>query len=103
VARIPLRDLKPGMVLAEPVVGPGGKQLAAAGSALTPDAIQLMRSWGVEAAAIGEATAGPDPQVLLAAQRAVAPRFRGQVTDHPAIRTVFAVAVERELRRTGRA
>jgi len=41
-------------------------------------------------------------KVLLAARRTAAGRFRGQPTDHPAIRMLFAVAVARLVKTGGR-
>lgn len=101
--RLPLAQLAPGMVLAEAVVGPGGRQLAAAGTALTAQHLALFKAWGIaDAEVTGGRGAGPDPAALAAAQRAVAPRFRGQPVEHPAVRACFQEAVQRQLRAAGR-
>lgn len=101
--RVPLAQLAPGMVLAEPVVGPGGRQLAAAGTALTAQHVALFKAWGIAEAEIAEGqSAAPDPAALAAAQRAVAPRFRGQPVEHPAVRACFQEAVLRRLRTPAR-
>lgn len=96
--RTPVRDLKPGAVLAEAVSGPGGRQLATAGTALTAQHLQVLRAWGIESVDIAEAKPAIDQQLLLAAQRAAAARFRGQPADHPAVRALFQAAVVRQLR-----
>lgn len=97
--RTPVRDLKPGAILAEAVTGPGGRQLATSGTALTLQHIQVLRVWGIDSVDVAEAKPAQDDKVLiLAAQRAAAARFRGQPTDHPAIRALFQAAVLRHLR-----
>lgn len=96
--RAAVRDLRPGAVLAEAVAGPGGRQLAAAGAALTAQHLQVLRAWGIESVDIAEARPAIDPEALQAAQRAAAARFRGQPADHPAIRALFQAAVARHLR-----
>jgi hypothetical protein len=98
--RLTIGDLRPGAILAEAVRGPGGRQLAAAGTVLTAQHLQVMRIWGIESVEIEQAAPGPDREAMLAAQRTVAARFRGQPTDHPAIRALFAAAVARQLRTT---
>lgn len=96
--RTAVRDLKPGAILAEAVSGPGGRQLAQAGTPLTVQHLQVLRAWGIDAVDISDAKPQIDPQILIAAQRTAAMRFRGQPTDHPAIRAMFQAAVQRQLR-----
>lgn len=96
--RVPVGELRPGAILAEAVRGPGGRQLAAAGTALSAQHLQVMRIWGIEAVEIEQAVPAPEHEALLAAQRTVAARFRGQPTDHPAVRALFTAAVVRQLR-----
>lgn len=96
--RTAVRDLQPGAVLAEAVNGPGGRQLATAGTALTAQHLQVLRAWGVDSVDIAESRPAIDPHLLLAAQRTAASRFRGQPTDHPAVRALFQIAVLRQLR-----
>ncbi|MCS6971356.1 MAG: hypothetical protein RMM29_02905 [Planctomycetota bacterium] len=100
--RIPLAQAEPGMVLAAPVIGPGGKQLAAAGTALTAQQVALLRTWGIAAVEVVERRSTPDPAALAAAQRQVAVRFRGQPVDHPLVRALFQAAVQRQLHGGGR-
>ncbi len=97
--RVPANGLQPGAILAEAVRGPGGRQLAVAGTALTPQHLVVLRAWGIESVEIGEPPADPDRERLVAAQRVVAARFRGQPADHPAVRALFQAAVARELQR----
>lgn len=96
--RVEVRTLSPGAVLAETVCGPGGRQLATAGTALTAQHLQVLRAWGIPAVEIADAAAPADDQALRAAQRQVAARFRGQPPDHPAVRALFQIAVARHLR-----
>ena len=100
--RVAVTELKPGCVLAAPAVGPGGRQLAPVGSTLTLQHIVVLRAWGIAAVEITDSPAAVDPQalktVLMTAQRVVAARFRGQPTEHPAIRALFAAAVARQLK-----
>ncbi len=87
-----------GMILAEDVVAPSGQRIAGTGATLTEKHLVAFQTWGVAAIAIA-AGSGPavDPQKLAEARRAVAPRFAGQPTDHPAIREFFRLAVDRHL------
>jgi hypothetical protein len=88
-------EVKPGSVLAAPAVGPGGRQLAPVGSVLTAQHIIVLRAWGIAKVEIADDQEAADKQARLAAQRIVAARFRGQPTDHPAVRALFAAAVVR--------
>ncbi len=96
--RFTVSELRPGAILAEAVRGPGGRQLAAAGTVLTDQHLQVMRIWGIESVEIEQTAPGPDREALLTAQRTVAARFRGQPTEHAAIRALFAAAVARQLK-----
>lgn len=119
MARLSLNKLRAGMTLKEPAVGPGGRQLAPAGIPLGENHLQILRAWGIDAVEVVEedttcATANVGAAAVAsvatvtahmatqAAQRVVAPRFRGQPVFHSAIRTLFAIAVARELRRASR-
>ncbi len=97
--RLAVGELQPGAILAEAVRGPGGRQLAASGTILTAQHLQVMRIWGIESVEIEQAMPGPDREALLAAQRMVAARFRGQPTEHAAIRALFVAAVARQIKR----
>jgi hypothetical protein len=98
--RVATADLRAGMVLAAPVSGPGGRQLAAAGTALTDKHLQVLRVWGIDGVEITDTAPTPSPaeEALRAAQRESAYRFRGQPVDHPAVRVLFQIAVKRLLR-----
>ncbi len=96
--RIALPDLRPGAVLAAPAVGPGGRQLAPVGTTLTAQHLIVLRAWGIAEVEVADDRAIIDQQATIAAQRVTASRFRGQPTDHPAIRVLFATAVARQLR-----
>lgn len=95
--RVSVIEVKAGSILAAPAVGPGGRQLAPVGSALTAQHIIVLRAWGIAEVDIADSKEAADKQARLAAQRIVAARFRGQPTDHPAIRALFAAAVVRQL------
>ncbi len=96
-----VRDLRGGMVLKEAAVGPGGRVLAPAGQPLTDQQIEVLKAWGIESVEVANPASRPaiDPNVLKAAQRAVAGRFHGQPTDHPAIRALFQAAVVMQVKR----
>lgn len=102
MAAVGVDTLRPGSVLAAPVSGPGGRELAPAGQPLSDKQIQILRAWGVTTVELASAAPRPDEQILLAARRTAAGRFRGQPTDHPAIRMLFAVAVARLVKTGGR-
>ena len=102
--RIAVSEVKAGSILAAPAVGPGGRQLALVGSVLTVQHLIVLKAWGIASVEITvDNTSAPDSKAAadkaarLAAQRIVAARFRGQPTDHPAIRALFAAAVVRQL------
>lgn len=98
MAAVPLAGVQPGAILAAAVSGPGGRELAPAGVPLTDRHLQALKAWGIASVELAAAAPAIDPRVLQAAQRAVAPRFRGQPTDHPAVRAMFATAVARQLK-----
>lgn len=98
--KVSLSAVQPGMVLAAPVLGPGGRQLADAGTVITDQHLKVMRVWGIDAVAVvGTDRVPVSDAILQAAQRQVAPLFRGQPVEHPVVRALFAVAVERAMRR----
>lgn len=96
--RIAVGELRPGAILAEAVRGPGGRQLAIAGTVLTAQHLQVMHIWGIESVDVEQSAPSPDREALLTAQRTVAARFRGQPTEHAAIRALFVAAVARQLK-----
>lgn len=98
MASVGVDVLRPGMLLATPVSGPGGRELAPAGQPLTEKHLQILRAWGVAAVEVATTAPRPDEKILMAARRTIAPRFRGQPTDHAVIRTLFAVAVARHIK-----
>lgn len=90
--------LKPGMELAEDVNAPGGRRIAGSGAVLTDKHLAAFRTWGIAAVLITDASAPAiDPALLTEARRRVAPRFAGQPTDHPAVRELFRIAVDRQV------
>lgn len=92
--RVVLAQLAPGAILDQAVQGPGGRQLAAAGTALTEQHLKVLRIWGIEAVMIrGSAAPAPEDAARAELQRMIARRFWGQPADHPAVRTLFQVAV----------
>lgn len=98
--RVATAELRVGMVLAAPVSGPGGRQLAAAGTALTDKHLQVLRVWGIDGVEVTDSAPTPSPaeDALLKSQRETAYRFRGQPVDHAAVRVLFQLAVKRLLR-----
>ena len=96
--RIAIGLVQPGMILAAEVQGPGGQVIAGTGATLTAKHLTAFVTWGVHTVPI-EAGSGPtpDPHLLALSRRTVAPRFSGQPTNHPFIREIFRIAVERRL------
>ena len=86
------------MILAEEVNAPGGQRIAGVGALLTDKHLAAFKTWGITAIVIADGS-GPaiDPALLAEARRVVAPRFAGQPTDHPAIRELFRIGVDRQL------
>lgn len=89
--KLGLDDLKPGMVLAEPVYNFQGLLLLAAGATLYGKNIRLLRSWGVtkvciEADADAEESGGRDFKSDLELQEKIKSslmdKFAGLLEDH---------------------
>ncbi len=99
--RLTVGDLRPGAVLAAPAIGPGGRQLAPVGTTLTAQHLIVLKAWGLTDVEVADDRAIMDQQALIAAQRVAAARFRGQPTNHPAVRVLFTAAVARQLRGGG--
>ncbi len=98
MARISTALTQPGMILAEDVNAPGGQLIAGAGATLSAKHLVAFKTWGIPAVMITDESAPAiDPALLAEARRLVAPRFAGQPTDHPAIREIFRIGVERQV------
>ncbi|MFZ7125423.1 MAG: hypothetical protein ACOWWM_04620 [Desulfobacterales bacterium] len=57
MARLPIDQIQPGMVLSDPVVNREGTLLLGKGSRVSTDAIRLMKSWGIFTIAIEDGVA----------------------------------------------
>lgn len=100
---IPLESAQPGMVLAGDVRDRRGRLLLAAGRELTPQALRIIRMWGVTE--LDVAGAGPEsvvePEAPIAPARLDAARdraeqmFRHAGHEHPVLAELFRLATLR--------
>ena len=95
---IALSQLKPGMVLAEPVRNFQGVLLLDTGAALTEKNIQILKSWGVRKVIIeGEGRekkredTEPENKARRSVQKALAEKFSGVMND-PVMMEIMRVA-----------
>ena len=96
-----IKELKPGMVLAEDVTDIKGRLLLPKGKPIAPEHIRIFKIWGVAQVSVtgapgeGEASAKPiDPVRLESIRRELEHRFRLADRNHPAIRAVFDQALQ---------
>jgi putative nucleotidyltransferase with HDIG domain len=96
-----IKELKPGMVLAEDVTDIKGRRLLPKGRPIAPEHIRIFKIWGVAQVQVagppeeGEASAKPiDPARLESVRRGLEERFRLTDRSHPAIREIFAQALQ---------
>ncbi len=94
---INIDDLRPGMVLAQDVLGKNGRLLLPAGTALLPNHMRVLRIWGVtEAAVVGEEAPGqaPDGAAMEAAREAAEAQFRCANLEHEAVAELFRLRAQ---------
>jgi len=110
MAKVAVDNLEVGMVLAADVHDRAGRMLLGAGVELTPKHLVIFRTWGVEEAAIvgddndGDGPALPaevTPELLAAAEVALAPLFRATNLEHPAMAELFRLASLRKALHAG--
>jgi len=110
MAKVAVDNLEVGMVLAADVHDRAGRMLLGAGVELTPKHLVIFRTWGVEEATIvgGEnGTEGPalpaevTPELLAAAEAALAPHFQAANLEHPAMAELFRLASLRKALHAG--
>ena len=103
-----IEQLQPGMVVKYDVKDAQGRLLLGSGAILDERHIGMFRNWGVTGVEIRQGQAdecdepGPaelDPELLEKAEAMTRERFRCANTDHPAMRELFRLAVERQARR----
>lgn len=105
---IPTAVLQPGLVAAAEVRSRQGQLLVAAGAALTPRQIAILRTWGVAGVHIAdpaEAERNARPVTrdeVVAAEAVERTRFAGCDLAHPAVKALWLLALRRRIQR-GRA
>ena len=68
--------VKEGMVLAVDLRGPGGRFLAAAGTAITPQHLRALEIWGIAEIAVESTNSEPPSEMQLPPDPAVEARIR---------------------------
>ena len=89
IQRLPMDQLKPGMVVASPVTTPDGRTLCAAGAKLSEQSLRRLRGMGVEW--VGVLSRGTEE--TAGAPDLVRRRFRRAVND-PAMAALCEIVVE---------
>lgn len=101
---IKTKHLQPGAVLAEDARDRSGRLLLEAGASITTKHIQTFLAWGVAEVSVADETmveqvaepvAEPDPASRAQAESRLEPRFVLVDRSHPAINTLYEIAVER--------
>jgi HD-like signal output (HDOD) protein len=100
VGSLPFDALEPGMTLAADLNGPDGKMLLPKGIVLTDSHLKSLRARGVTRAVIAEEGDAPaevsiPPELLEKSQGHVDPNFFANDLGHPAIETLYSLAVTR--------
>ncbi len=103
MGKVAIDNLVPGMRLSSDLRDRNGRLLLKAGTELTDRCLHLLRTWGaVEAEIEGsdeDGTGAPvevDPQLLASIEKKIAPLFRGNNPDHPAIRELMRIRIMQE-------
>ncbi len=106
MGKIAIDNLETGMVLAGDVHDRSGRMLLGAGAELSQKHLVIFRTWGVlEADVVGhgddatteQVPANVDPAELVAAEQAVAHRFKHTNRTHPAISELIRLAALRKV------
>jgi hypothetical protein len=101
--RVAVTELVPGMVLSADVLDRSGRFLLGAGAILETRNIRAFRAWGIEQVDVAglNADSGPqappatDPAALVSARQVADRRFRRVNRDHPVMRQLFDLYVQR--------
>lgn len=97
-------SIEPGMILASDLLTPEGRFLLPKGAELKESAIKTCKAWGVRQADILDLDQNQlneaklalfDPEHLERSRAFLAPMFRGADPDHPAMREIIRIALER--------
>ena len=108
MAHIPLEALESGMILKTDVCDRSGRLLLPAGAELTDKMLKVFRTWGITHADIqrdADETPGDecetdlslDPILLAEAEQSVAQLFRHNDPEHPMIRELMRVCLDRRV------
>lgn len=109
MAIIIIDNLAPGMTLRSNVCDRSGRLLLPAGNVLTEKHLKIFRTWGISEVDIvgddqGETVQVPsgddiDPERLAEAETAIEQLFAHNRPDHPAIRELKRLCVQRRINR----
>jgi hypothetical protein len=109
VSLVPIDNLVPGMVLRTAVCDRLGRLLLPEAAELSEKHLKIFRTWGIaEVDVVGSSHEGAstppatdpqiDPERLARAEADVLPRFVHADTEHPAVRELMRLCIEREAR-----
>lgn len=100
MARILLDQVKPGMVLEQPVSNANGRMLIPAGCELNEKHIKAMKMWGIPDVSVkgtdevkNDGNGDMDPKKIDAAKTALADTFRHTNQDLTAMQEIYKLAV----------
>lgn len=109
MAVVHIEKLAPGMVLSQDVCDRSGRMLLPAGAELTEKHFSIFRMWGVlEAQIVGDSVAKDaqatsdqelDPALLAGARDHVERLFVHNDPDHPAIKELMRICIDRRAAR----
>ncbi|EGV31816.1 hypothetical protein ThidrDRAFT_1701 [Thiorhodococcus drewsii AZ1] len=98
-----LEDITPGMLLAKDVSDPNGTPLIRAGAIITERHVRALKSWGIAEIAIQ--SDAPTPSALTRDSASVQElktmldiQFSLSNPDHPAVRALYEICLERALK-----
>lgn len=103
---VPTCELEPGLVVGSDVRSRQGQLLVAAGAALTPRQIGILRTWGIPGVHItdpAEVARNARPVTrdeVVAAERLERQRFSACDLDQPVVKALWLLALKRRIQRS---
>ena len=106
MAKIKLRDLKEGMVLADPVRDHNGNMILSAGQKITGKHLKIFGAWGIVEvdvegnAQVGAQNGSPEDGLQKTSpgvEKAVKDLFRHADTEHPAMAELLELCILRKM------
>jgi hypothetical protein len=91
-ARIPVEELNPGMVLAEPILNRAKKEVLSVGTTLTDSHVAAIKSWGLSFVTVQEETALSE--IRPKAVQRVKGRMRWEPSN-PIEEEIYKIALQR--------